>query len=122
MMVNTSPDKPQAPIICDAEEDVPRSDLHFGEGILSKTELTMLKQQKNIENHAKNQNLARTLLIGLLIFLVMAYVGDVVAGVFGKTAGGSPFSDKLLTILQSVLFTLVGFLYTTARKSGDETD
>ncbi|MDR0532133.1 MAG: hypothetical protein LBG83_08725 [Oscillospiraceae bacterium] len=112
------PNLPEAP---KTEEDLPFDGRPSQwkdrtEEYLNPAQLKSLRRRKDIESKEKNQELARRLVRVIFASLCILLLASALANIFfGKDTGG--LTDRMLQILQSVLFTLIGYLF--GRQSGE---
>jgi hypothetical protein len=95
-----------------SEEEIPPNSRGINKGYNEPPPLIIedIKLKNELENNSKNQKLARTLVLYTLIILGVLCVSSLVFGFFG-TSGAEGVFDKTLTIIQSALFTFLGFLF-----------
>ena len=72
------------------------------------------RAEMDMKNQSSNQNLARNLVLVLMIALGVVFLLSLLVPLFprlNQAASIASIGDKLLPIFQSVLFTLLGYLF-----------
>jgi hypothetical protein len=106
-------EKRSLPEVWNEKPEVPPGGSPSFQRPLTKKELESEQAKNEMNIKRDNQALARFLVKWILLVLGVAYIAYQVIGFFvpeGKVNTMAGVSDKVLPILQSVLFTLVGFL------------
>ena len=82
---------------------------------MSEKEICNYKEKSNVDNRNSNQNLARRLVMTLMIAMAVVFAVSYVIELFLKkqpaVSAPSGMAEKLLPILQSALFTMLGYLF-----------
>ena len=85
------------------------------EAAMSPREIQNYRAQSDVTNTNSNQSLARQLVMLLFIVLAAAFMISYIIGLFlnkGESIDSpSSMAEKILPILQSALFTLLGYLF-----------